>query len=179
VGVPGSIFFIVLFLVRVEQGTRGNWMAWLLCAQSGMAAFRILFRKESRKDSIAAVRLLAWLSALAPLSMLVAAPSILALPGIVLSLWSLITLGESFSIAPSDRGLVAKGPYHIVRHPMYAGELLALIGTCLSNPLLWNWSVLAVFALSIYVRIIQEESLIAGYGRYTRAVAWRLLPYVW
>ena len=175
----GSFFFIVLFLARVDQGLHGNWTAWFLAAQSGLVAFRILFRKQSKKVSPFSIRLLAWFSALAPLSVITPASTMLALPGIALSVWSLLVLGDSFSISPSDRGLVRRGPYRIVRHPMYAGELLSLIGTCVSSPLLWNWSVLAVFVLALYLRIVEEVNVIEGYYGYTRAVAWRLVHYVW
>ncbi|MGA7194453.1 MAG: methyltransferase [Anaerolineales bacterium] len=175
----GSFFFIVLFLVRAGQGLSGNWNAWFLTVQSGLVAFRILFRKKSKNESPLSIRALAWLSALAPLSIITRASSWLALSGITLSIWSLIALGDSFSISPSDRGIVRSGPYRMIRHPMYAGELLSLMGTCIASPLLWNWSVLAVFVLSVYMRIVEEESMIAGYFHYTRMVAWRLVPYVW
>ena len=175
----GSFFFLVLFLARAGQGLRGNWTAWFLALQSGLVAFRILFRKKSTNDLPVPIRALTWLSALAPLSIITPASSWLALPGLALSVWSLIALGNSFSISPSDRGLVKSGPYRMIRHPIYAGELLSLIGTCISNPMFWNWSVLAIFLLSVYMRIREEESVIEGYFHYTRMVAWRLVPYVW
>ena len=175
----GSFFFIILFLACVGQGLRGNWTAWFLALQSGLVAFRIVFRKKSNNESPLSIRALAWLSALAPLSIITPASTLLALPGIALSIWSLLALGDSFSISPSDRGLVKSGPYRIIRHPTYAGELLSLMGTCVSNPMLWNWSVLAVFVLSVYMRIVEEEAVIEGYFHYTRMVAWRLVPYVW
>ena len=31
----GSSFFAFLFILRVDQGIRGDWTAWLLAAQSG------------------------------------------------------------------------------------------------------------------------------------------------
>ncbi len=62
---------------------------------------------------------------------------------------------------------------------MYAGELLSLLGLCLASPSIWNWTILAVFGASIYMRIIEEESIIENYYRYTRGVKWRLIPLVW
>ncbi len=192
----GSLLFILLFLARVDQGLHGSPLAWFLALQSSMVAFRIVFHRTSKKDSTVWVQWLAWLSALAPLATLTpnsstlalgasarevvgVFPTILPLPGLALSVWSLFALGDSFSIAPSDRGLVLRGPYRFIRHPMYAGEVLALIGTCVSNSILWNWSVLFVFILTVYIRIIEEESVLQGYRNYTRLVSWRLVPYVW
>ena len=45
-----------------------------------------------------------------------------ALAGYVLILWSLITLGPRFGVAPADRGLTSRGPYRLLRHPMYLGR---------------------------------------------------------
>ena len=43
--------------------------------------------------------------------------------GELFTIWSLISLGRRFGIAPADRGLAEDGPYCFVRHPMYTGEL--------------------------------------------------------
>ena len=175
----GSFLFVFLFLLRIEQGLRGSFAAWLLAVQSGLTAFRLQFRKKAEKDSPLALQAMAWLSAFAPLTMIPALSPLLELPGLALSVWSIWVLGDSFGVAPSDRGLVERGPYRFIRHPMYAGELLAVLGVCISNPVLWNWSVMAVFACSLYMRIADEEALIEGYYKYSRRVAWRLFPYVW
>jgi len=180
----GSLLFMLLFLARVDQGLHGSPLGWFLALQSAMVAYRIVFRRTSKKDSSVWIQWLAWLSAFAPLATLTpnssgVFPTILPLPGLALSVWSLFALGDSFSIAPSDRGLVLRGPYRFIRHPMYAGESLALVGTCVSNSMLWNWSVLFVFILTVYMRIMEEESVLQGYRNYTRLVSWRLVPYVW
>lgn len=48
--------------------------------------------------------------------------------GISIALYSLVWLGRSFSVMPEARKLVTLGPYAIVRHPIYLGEEIALIG---------------------------------------------------
>jgi protein-S-isoprenylcysteine O-methyltransferase Ste14 len=62
---------------------------------------------------------------------------------------------------------------------MYAGELLSLLGVCVMSISIWNWMILAVFGVSIYMRIAEEESVLQGYYRYTRETKWRLLPGIW
>ena len=104
------------------------------------------------------------------------------LSGVALRWVAIRTLGRYFTrnvVVASSQPVVQDGPYRFIRHPMYAGELLALLGVCISNPMLWNWSVMAVFACSLYMRIADEEALIEGYYKYSRLVAWRLFPYVW
>jgi protein-S-isoprenylcysteine O-methyltransferase Ste14 len=82
-----------------------------------------------------------------------------------------------------DQPLVSTGLYGFVRHPMYFGALVMMIGT---PPALDSWwgllaalPLIAVFA----ARIVDEEALLRadlpGYADYTRRVRYRLLPGVW
>jgi protein-S-isoprenylcysteine O-methyltransferase Ste14 len=110
-------------------------------------------------------------------------PWYLLLPGLAgygLILWSLATLGKRFGIAPADRGLTSRGPYRLIRHPMYLGELVfraALLFS--SNNLALD---LVLFALLITIqclRILREEQWISGYPCYAHLVRWRLAPGIW
>jgi protein-S-isoprenylcysteine O-methyltransferase Ste14 len=110
---------------------------------------------------------------------------------LLLSVWIVIrTLRENSFAAPvvkiqEDRGqtVVATGPYRHVRHPMYAGTLVALVGTSL---LLGSWwGLLVVFARVVLISIrirIEERTLRAGlhgYDEYAARVPYRLIPLVW
>jgi protein-S-isoprenylcysteine O-methyltransferase Ste14 len=84
-----------------------------------------------------------------------------------------------------DRGqsIVTTGPYSIVRHPMYAGAALYMIGTAL---LLGSWIGLAATPLLIgvlSVRIAIEERTLRGefpdYASYAARVRYRLVPGLW
>jgi hypothetical protein len=112
-----------------------------------------------------------------------AAPWFLLLPGLAgygLILWALITLGPRFGIAPADRGLTAQGPYRLLRHPMYLGELVFRMALVLSTQDVFLALLLALVLAAIQVwRIKREENLIAGYGCYRKIVRWRLVPGVW
>ena len=85
----------------------------------------------------------------------------------------------------TDRGqtVVSTGPYHYVRHPMYAAALLFLFGTAL---LLGSWYGLLVALLlvgMIAVRAVLEERTLQqelqGYDTYMAQVKYRLIPHVW
>ena len=79
--------------------------------------------------------------------------------------------------------VISTGPYALVRHPMYAGALLWMVGM----PLLIGtpWDLLGAVAVLgvIVVRARGEETLLAaqlpGYGDYLRKVRYRLVPGVW
>lgn len=103
-----------------------------------------------------------------------------ALAGYGLILWSLSTLGTRFGIAPADRGLTCQGPYRILRHPMYLGELLFRVAMVFCSP---NMLFAGLMALTLVViqcwRIVREEKMIEGYTCYTHIVPWRLVPGLW
>lgn len=106
--------------------------------------------------------------------------TLIALAGYGLILWSLLVLGGRFGIAPADRGLVTGGPYRLVRHPMYLGELLLRGALVASAPDLLPAVLLGLALAFIQVlRIRREEGLIRGYPSYASQVRFRLIPGVW
>jgi protein-S-isoprenylcysteine O-methyltransferase Ste14 len=173
-------FFVFLFILRTEQAAGGNWIAILLALQSAVAAFLLVMHKPVERMSHPVITLLSWLCTLLPLTFhLEDAQPLYSLPGLLLGLWALLALGFSFSIAPEDRGIVMRGPYRLVRHPMYLGEILSLLGLCLSAGNLWNWLALLLFVRLLLVRISVEECVLADYAGYRTFVRWRLIPFVW
>jgi len=99
-----------------------------------------------------------------------------------MSLASLLSLGSLFGVFPALRGLVTRGPYRLVRHPMYLAYVLADIGYNLQE---WNSvSVLLVMAgwVSLIYRIHAEERILlqsADWTAYISLVRYRLIPGIW
>ncbi len=104
----------------------------------------------------------------------------IALAAYSLILWSLFTLGPRFGVAPADRGLICRGPYNYLRHPMYLGELVfrTIMVFSSTEPLNSLGFGLVLIGIQIW-RIIREEKMITGYECYKRVVSWRLIPGVW
>jgi len=104
------------------------------------------------------------------------------LVGLAICVASFLTLGRSFGFVAADRGLVQRGPYAIVRHPIYASYLLLQFGYVLQSISLRNVLVM-VFASGCNVgRAVVEDRLLATnveYRPYRSQVRWRLLPGVW
>jgi protein-S-isoprenylcysteine O-methyltransferase Ste14 len=103
----------------------------------------------------------------------------IGIAGSLLSLWALFSLGKSFGIAPADRGLVMRGPYRLIRHPMYFGYLLIDLPVLIWNASIWNWGILILKVVSFAIRIVLEERVVSGYEEYSRNVRWRLIPFIW
>jgi protein-S-isoprenylcysteine O-methyltransferase Ste14 len=99
-----------------------------------------------------------------------------------LSFASLLSLGRWFGIWPALRGLTTKGPYRLVRHPMYLAYVIADIGYNLQE---WNFgTALLVMAgwASLFYRIRAEERILsqdAGWSTYVALVRYRLIPGLW
>lgn len=178
----GAAFFVFLFVIRANQFAAGDLIAILLALQSALAAFFLVMHKPVERISHPLMSLIAWICALLPLTFRVDGVNVLrfaSLPGLLLAVWSLIVLGFSFSIAPEDRGLVERGPYQVIRHPMYLGEVLSLLGLCLTSNNAWNWFALVLFVRLLILRISAEEHVIKNYERYEKSVRWRLVPFIW
>jgi protein-S-isoprenylcysteine O-methyltransferase Ste14 len=85
----------------------------------------------------------------------------------------------------SDRAqeVIETGPYALVRHPLYAGALLWMIGTPLLLGSRWGLVGSALMILLVAVRAVGEEKVLvdglAGYEAYRRKVRFRFVPGVW
>lgn len=90
--------------------------------------------------------------------------------GLAAMLWALGALGTNISVVPQAREVVSHGPYAKVRHPLYAAELLNVVGLCLGHAGPWPWVVLVVLAAFQVMRARREEALLAaelpGYAEY-------------
>lgn len=85
----------------------------------------------------------------------------------------------------ADRGqeVIQTGPYAIVRHPLYAGALLWMVGAPLLLGSAWGFLGSAAMAVLVGARAVGEERVLIqgldGYAAYCRKVRWRFVPGVW
>ncbi|ORA23223.1 methyltransferase family protein [Mycobacterium aquaticum] len=83
----------------------------------------------------------------------------------------------------SEQHVVTTGLYRVVRHPMYVGTVLLMIGIPLALGSYWALLAVVVTVPALAVRITDEEKMLRteldGYTAYTEKVRYRLVPYVW
>jgi protein-S-isoprenylcysteine O-methyltransferase len=107
--------------------------------------------------------------------------------GLTLRLWSQAVLGRYYTTTlrhGEGQPILASGPYCLLRHPGYAGLLLAWVGAGLATA---NWAVMSAVPLLMVVaysyRIAAEEDmLVRAFGsQYQEYMArtWRMVPYVY
>ena len=87
--------------------------------------------------------------------------SVIVMLGTVFSIWSLANLGRNFGIFPEVRGLVRSGPYRLVRHPIYLGEIVSGFGVILVRPSLLIAAIFVIFVALQYWRTVFEERALA------------------
>jgi protein-S-isoprenylcysteine O-methyltransferase Ste14 len=79
--------------------------------------------------------------------------------------------------------LASTGLYGLVRHPMYAGNVIMMVGVPLALGSYWGLIFVVPGLIVLVSRIRDEEKLLqeelTGYREYTRKVRYRLLPYMW
>ncbi len=101
------------------------------------------------------------------------------LAGTLFALAALGTLGKSFSIIAQTRKLVVRGPYRLVRHPVYLGEITAMLGLTLAGVSIFKILIFLLLAGCQVYRSIEEEKLLSAsfpkYADYASKTA-RFLP---
>jgi protein-S-isoprenylcysteine O-methyltransferase Ste14 len=105
--------------------------------------------------------------------------------GLGLTVWARRVLGSNWSgrIAIKDgQRLVRVGPYRLIRHPIYTGGLIAILGSALASGSVSGFLALGLAGAALGLKIrIEERWLMKEFGdQYAeyRRLSWVLLPYV-
>jgi protein-S-isoprenylcysteine O-methyltransferase Ste14 len=108
----------------------------------------------------------------------------LCLAGFGLAIWARMYLGRNWGMPMSLRRgheLVTSGPYAYVRHPIYTGIMLAMIGSALARALLWLLLLLLFSAYFLFSARTEEKMMLAqfpdAYPAYRRRTK-MLIPFV-
>jgi protein-S-isoprenylcysteine O-methyltransferase Ste14 len=79
--------------------------------------------------------------------------------------------------------VIATGPYAMVRHPMYASQIVMMPALMIALGSLWTAGLVLLIVIPLVLRIRNEEDVLrrelAGYGEYCEKVRYRLIPGIW
>ena len=87
--------------------------------------------------------------------------TLLIVGGIGFALYAVIELGRSLSMLPEARRLVTNGPYSVIRHPLYLGEAVALVGITLQYLSPWALALLLLQCIFQLERMKNEELVLS------------------
>jgi protein-S-isoprenylcysteine O-methyltransferase Ste14 len=83
----------------------------------------------------------------------------------------------------AEQKVISTGPYALVRHPMYLGAVVMLLGVPLSLGSWWGLFTIIPITLVIVWRLLKEEKFLVenlpGYAEYRNRVRHRLVPLIW
>lgn len=104
-----------------------------------------------------------------------------------LGLAQLVVIQNSYAAATitveAEQTVVSTGLYGLVRHPMYVGTLIMMVGTPLALGSYWGLLAIAAALPALVARIDDEEKMLRqeldGYDEYMQKVHYRLVPGVW
>jgi protein-S-isoprenylcysteine O-methyltransferase Ste14 len=91
---------------------------------------------------------------------------ILFVSGLGLAVWARIYLGRNWGMPMTQKDepeLVTSGPYHLVRHPIYSGILLAVLGTSLATEIYWLIALGVMGTYFIYSAKVEEKIMTASF----------------
>jgi protein-S-isoprenylcysteine O-methyltransferase Ste14 len=107
------------------------------------------------------------------------ATALISCAGLALVIAGKATLGRSFGLVPANRGVVVRGPYVMMRHPIYAGYLLCHIGFLAAHPGTLNAVIMVIADTALIIRALFEERVLGDderYRAYCTRVGWHLVP---
>jgi len=104
--------------------------------------------------------------------------------GLALAVWARVYLGRNWGMPMSQKAdpeLVTTGPYRSIRHPIYSGIIVAMIGTTIAVSLYWLLAVVMLGAYFIYSAIAEERFMADrfpdSYPQYKRSTK-MLIPFI-
>ncbi len=112
---------------------------------------------------------------------------ILCAGGFAFAIWARTILGRNWSgiaTVKENHELICRGPYKIVRHPIYTGLVLAFLGTFIAAwPTVGGVILVVAMILALWIKAQQEEKLMRGqfpeaYPAYRQRVRSGIIPFL-
>ena len=104
--------------------------------------------------------------------------------GLALAVWARIYIGRNWGMPMSEKAdpeLVTTGPYRTIRHPIYSGIILAMVGTAVAVSLYWLIAVALIGAYFLYSAVMEERYMAEvfpdSYPRYKQSTK-MLIPFI-
>jgi protein-S-isoprenylcysteine O-methyltransferase Ste14 len=185
----GALFAMMSWNLLGDFRRTGHVTGLLLLASESLVVVLTIFRRRAQMTDRSAITAVITTLSLAGPPLLRPAQGVPLAPDTITALISGVallfvivaktTLGRSFGIVPANRGIVARGPYNLVRHPIYSAYIVTHLAFVMAHPSAWNAAVLTIADVALVVRALLEERVLGRdeqYQAYCTRVRWHLLP---
>ena len=184
----GTLFTLLSINILADFMRTGRLTGLLLLgSESLVVVLTIMRRRATLVNRSIAAALVTIVSVCGPPMMrtadVAAVPDVvttaLSAVGLVIVMAGKASLGRSFGLVPANRGVVVRGPYTLVRHPIYLGYLFTHVAFVSQYPTAWNASLLLIADTALVARALMEERVLSAdveYQGYCRRVGWHLVP---
>jgi len=105
----------------------------------------------------------------------------LAVASLGIALCARLSLGRNIGFVPAQRQLVTSAAYAWVRHPIYSGVFVSMMGVLLRSYSPRNLLIIVIGASLFVIKSFMEEDFLKGdpaYARYMKRVRSRWIPFV-
>jgi len=174
------IFFVVWFIAAwftkrtVERSN--SWMRWV----AAIVAILLIGTRNGWQMLANSTSL--W----RPTSGLAFVAAVVTAIGLCIALWARAMLGGNWSgltVLKDQHELIERGPYAFVRHPIYTGVLLMVLGTVMFWGTRDGLVVLAIIVVGLFLKARTEERMLTkhfpeAYPRYRARVRARIIPFL-
>lgn len=184
-----TLFSFMSTRIAQDAAATGHVTGMLLLASEALVvALTLVRRSAGAVDRTMKARILTLVATFGPplvspdsIDGVVPEPITLMISGVGLSIVVLgkLSLGRSFGLSPANRGIVCRGLYRWLRHPIYLGYLIIHVGFVAANPSSWNIAILTIADIALMRRAICEEATLVRdeeYRAYMDRVRWRVVP---
>lgn len=176
--VVGTAFWIVTaFSVKRTRTQQPLWDRSLYVLLIVMAVAAVLINGR--------IRVIPWNHAVLPHTLGTGIlADLLVLVGLFIAIWARVTLGGNWSARVTlkeNHELIQSGPYRVVRHPIYSGLLLMILGTAILAGQVNSLFALVISFCVLWIKLRQEEVFLTkhlpGYSEYMARTK-ALVPFV-
>jgi protein-S-isoprenylcysteine O-methyltransferase Ste14 len=176
IGVGWIVFWVYwLIMATTAKAGRSRWTQFAAIRVGAIIIILLLIRLRVVKGHGAAPTDNPWLLGIG-LAIFVL--------GLALAVWARVYLGRNWGMPMSQKAdpeLVTTGPYRRVRHPIYSGIILAMVGTAIAVSVYWLAAVVIAGAYFLFSAVMEERTMAktfpAAYPPYKHATK-MLIPYV-